>query len=338
MLLYAEELQTLGEKVFLKEGVPLPVARSVVRALVKAELDGIPSHGFSRIPFYVDQVRSGKIQAAAEPHCQNPTPSTVLVDAGNGFAFPALEKALQTAMEQAANTGVSFFAIHNSHHCGVLGHWAEHVAKQGMIALLFSNTPAAMAPWGGRRPSFGTNPLAFACPRKEDEPIVIDMSLSKVARGKIMTAHRQGSKIPQGWALDNEGKPTTDPQAALKGTMIPVGDAKGAALALMVEILAAAVPGAHFAFQASSFFTAEGQSPAIGQSGFILAAQKVSSSFLEHLEVLCCQMLEQSDVRLPGSRRYSQRAQGLAQGITLDDNLYAELKYRLDGGDSHCDI
>lgn len=338
MLLHSEELQVLGEKVFLKEGVPLPVARSVVRALVKAELDGIPSHGFSRIPFYADQVRSGKIQAAAELRCQRPTPSTVLVDAGNGFAFPALEKALQAATEQAAKNGVSFFAIRNSHHCGVLGHWAEHVAKQGMIGLLFSNTPSAMAPWGGRVPSLGTNPLAFACPRKDNEPIVIDMSLSKVARGKIMTAYRQGSKIPKGWALNNEGKPTTDPQAALKGTMIPVGDAKGAALALMVEILAAAVPGANFAFQATSFFTADGQSPGIGQSGFILAAQTINPFFLAHLEVLCSQILEQAGVRLPGSRRYAQRAQRLAHGITLDDNLYAELKYRLDGGDSHCVI
>ena len=237
MILTSEQLQDLGMAVFREAGVPEEAAASVVEALVRAELDGLPSHGFSRIPFYVDQALSGKVKARAIPLVRQPAPAAVLVDAGNGFAFPAILAGLEKAIPLARGNGVSVLGVTRSHHCGVVGLYAERIAEAGLISLIFSNTPAAMAPWNGSKASFGTNPLAFGCPREGKHPLVIDMSLSKVARGKIMGAKQRGEAIPEGWALDAAGRATTDPVAALGGTMIPVGDAKGAALALMVEIL-----------------------------------------------------------------------------------------------------
>lgn len=180
--------------------------------------------------------------------------------------------------------------MRRSHHCGVLGHYAESIARNNLIGLAFSNTPSAMAPWGGNKPSFGTNPLAFGCPCAhcpDGQPIVVDMSLSKVARGKIMNAVQKGeSSIPEGWALDAGGMPTTDPVQALRGTMVPMGDAKGAALVLMVEILSATLTGSNHAFEASSFFEAEGPAPGIGQSFILISPTRVNPDFPHTLERL----------------------------------------------------
>ncbi|WP_277985020.1 Ldh family oxidoreductase [Salinicola tamaricis] len=155
-------------------------------------------------------------------------------------------------------------AIGRSHHFGVAGEPVERLARAGLVAMAFSNAPSAMAPWGGKRPLYGTNPIAFATPRRDAEPLVIDLSLSKVARGKVMLAKKAGETIPEGWALDIEGRPTTDPEAAIAGSMVPAGDAKGASLALMVELLTAGLTGSHFGFQASSFFEPEGEAPSVG--------------------------------------------------------------------------
>jgi (2R)-3-sulfolactate dehydrogenase (NADP+) len=174
---------------------------------------------------------------------------------------------------------------------------------------------------------FGTNPSAFAAPRRGAPPLVIDLSLSKVARGKVMAAAKTGESIPEGWALDPEGRPTTDPQAALAGTMIPMGDAKGAALAMMVEILSASLIGANFAFEASSFFTAEGPPPGVGQ--FLLAidpAPLSGGTFAERLEVLIDAVEGQEGARLPGMRRLDARAAAARDGIEIPTVMLTEIR------------
>jgi (2R)-3-sulfolactate dehydrogenase (NADP+) len=176
--------------------------------------------------------------------------------------------------------------------------------EQGLVALLFANTPAAIAPWGGAKPVFGTNPIAFAAPLAGREPVVIDMALSKVARGPIVAAKQKGEPIPEGWALDTQGRPTTDAGAALAGTMVPLGDAKGATLAMMVEILAAALVGTHFAFQASSFLDDKGGPPDTGQ--LILAIDPHAMGghwFDERMRMLAHAIEDQDGTRLPGARR-----------------------------------
>ncbi len=324
-----EELRELATRALIKANTSPENARLVAEALVAADADGLSSHGVSRIPFYADQALSGKVNGQATPQLQVSATAAIRVNAKDGFAFPAIKLGLERALTMIADTGVVGVAIANSHHCGALGYHVEQVALKGYLALGFSNTPSAMAPWGGHKGTLGTNPIAFACPRGNHAPLVIDLSLSKVARGKIMVAQQKGEPIPAGWALDAQGKATTDADAAMAGTMVPLGDAKGAALALMVEILTAALTGANFAYQASSFFTAKGPAPRIGQY-FILInpAAFTGDGFLTRIEELFGEILGQQGTRLPGDKRLAQREQSRKQGISLPPTLYQDLQRR----------
>lgn len=302
-------------------------ASLVADALVAAEADGQKGHGLSRLPSYCAQAASGKVDGFARPQAEAVAAAALRVDARHGFAYPALALAVEELSRLAPETGVAVAAVHNSHHCGMAGYHVEALARRGLVGLLLANTPKAIAPWGGKEGVFGTNPIAFAAPREDKPPVVIDLSLSKVARGKIMFASQEGRAIPEGWALDAQGRPTTDPQAALKGTMLPMGDAKGAALVLMVEIMAAALTGASFAFEASSFFTAEGQPPAVGQLLLALAPGPLSGgAFAQRLEALLAAILAQPGTRLPGDRRLELREKARKEGITLSEQQYEQLQ------------
>jgi (2R)-3-sulfolactate dehydrogenase (NADP+) len=231
-------------------------AASVATALLAAEIDGQAGHGLSRVPSYAAQAASGKVDGRAVPSAEAVGPSSWRVDAGHGFAYPALDLAIERLAESVPGRAIGIASVGRSHHAGQAGFHVERLAERGLIGLFFGNSPKAIAPWGGNLPLFGTNPIAFAVPRRGHPPLVIDTSLSKVARGKIMLAARSGEPIPEGWALDATGAATTDPQAALAGSMLPMGEAKGAALVMMVEILSAALAGAHFGFEASSRWAA----------------------------------------------------------------------------------
>ena len=329
----AAALRALAETVLASAGASAAHAAATAEALVSAERDGVPSHGLSRLPFYADQLRSGKLHGQAVPEISRPALSVVHVDARNGLAFLAIDLGLAAAMPVARETGIAALAIGNSHHCGMLGHAVERSAAEGLIALAFANTPAAIAPWGGARGLFGTNPIAFACPRRERAPLVIDLSMGFVARGKIMLAAKRGEPIPAGWALDAEGQMTTDAKAALAGTLLPIGGAKGAALALLVELMAAALTRSHFGFEASSFFEAEGAPPQVGQLFLLLdPASFGGEAVLARVEALCAAMLAEEGVRLPGDRRLAARKRHLRDGIALPRALYEELQRRAGGG------
>ena len=324
----AAEAEELALSVLRRSRVSERNAQAVARALVEAELDGLGSHGFGRLLAYCDQALAEKVDGFATPVVTRPRPGVVHVDAANGFAFPAIADGLDAATEAGSQAGLVAVAVKRSHHCGVAGHHVERAARRGFVALMFANSPAAMAPWGGSRPSMGTNPIAFAAPRQPD-PLIVDLSLSKVARGKIMVAGQRGEAIPEGLAFDREGRPTTDAAAALDGTMAPIGDAKGAALALMVEILAATLTGANHAFESSSFFDDKGQPPGVGQLILLFDPGAFGSAFPERLEVLLAQILGQPGVRLPGSRRYALRHKHLTEGFEVPADIMAGIKARL---------
>lgn len=302
-------------------------ALSVARALVAAETDGQRGHGLSRVPSYAAQAASGKVDGFAEPLIVDNKNGAFRIDASNGFAFPACDLAISELAASTLNTGIAAASIFHSHHFGQAGYHAERLANKGLVALVFGNSPQAIAPWGGDKGIFGTNPIAFSAPRKNDLPLLIDLSLSKVARGKVMVADKKGEPIPEGWALDAAGQPTTDPKSALQGTMVPMGGAKGAALVLMVEILAAGLGGANFGYEASSFFTADGPSPGVGQ--LIIAFDPgffSGGSFSLRLEDLITAMLKQDNVRLPGSRRGEQRSKIEKEGLLVPGHLIEELE------------
>ena len=300
-------------------------AAVVARALVAAEADGLKGHGLSRVPTYAAQAKIGKLDGFATPSVARSRPGVAVVDAANGFAYPAIEAAITLLPELARTSGIACAAIRRSHHCGAAGHPVERLAERGLVAMMFANTPGAIAPWGGAKAVFGTNPIAFACPLPGRPPVVVDLALSKTARGNILAAKQQGERIPEGWALDADGKPTTDPDAALAGTMLPLGDAKGTALVLMVELLAAGLTGANFAADASSFLDDKGPPPGTGQLiiAFDPAAFGGSGA---HVAQLIASIEEQQGARLPGSRRLAARRKAASEGLTVDDALVANVE------------
>lgn len=308
-------------------GVPDAACRSVAAALVAAEAEGQVGHGFSRLGDYVAQCRSGKINVDARITTQSRGASSLLIDADRGFAFPALDAALSAGLPLAEETGIAIMAVANSHHCGALSVQVEKIANAGLMGLMVANAPKAIAPWGGRDPLFGTNPIAFAAPQAEGPPLVIDLSLSRVARGKVMNAYKSNQPIPLGWALDAQGAPTTDAKAALDGTMVPIGEAKGTALALMVEILAAAFTGSAFSHQAGSFFDAEGAAPRVGQT-LIAIRPDARSDFLHRVSGLLTMIDTMDGARLPGMRRQQAIRTAESEGL-LVSAAYVELARHL---------
>jgi (2R)-3-sulfolactate dehydrogenase (NADP+) len=312
-----------------RAGANETMAAATARALVLAEAQGLGSHGLGRVTQYATHLRNGRVNGAALPTLRHAKGAAALIDAHEGLAFAACEMALAEAIRRARESGISIAGVTDSHHGGVLVDHLRAVAEAGMVGLAFTNSPAAMPAAGGRHPIFGTNPVAAVFPRRAAEPLLIDLSLSEVARGKLMVAAKQGQPIPLGWALDRHGQPTTDPKAGLEGSMLPIGAAsspKGAMLALVVELLVTALIGAQFGFEASSFFEDEGNRPRIGQTFIVIdpGALAGSASYLDRIEVLVTEMLRDEGVRLPGARREVLRRRAEQEGLEVPDALLAQ--------------
>lgn len=302
-------------------------AAAVARALVAAEADGQGGHGLSRAESYAAQARAGKVRGHAVPRLETLRPALLRVDAGLGFAAPALALALPALAERARAEGIALAALVHSHHFGVAGHPCERLAAEGLVAFIFGNTPKAMAPWGGSRPLLGTNPLGFAAPMPGGAPLVIDFATSEAARGKIVAAKAAGRPIPAGWALDAEGRPTTDPAAALAGALLPAGGAKGAALALLVEVMAACLAGGSLGAEASSFLDAEGPPPDMGQVLIAIDAGAASGGgFAARMARLAALYAAEPGVRLPGLRRLAARERAAREGLRVAPALLRRIR------------
>jgi (2R)-3-sulfolactate dehydrogenase (NADP+) len=321
------EAEALAAAALAACGASAASAASTARALVAAEADGQAAHGLARVPAYAAQVRSGKVKGDAVPVATRAAPGVLRVDADHGFAYPAIDLALEGLVPLARAQGIAAAAVHRSHHFGQVGAHAERLADAGLVALVFGNTPKAMAFYGGRRAMLGTNPLAFAAPLADGAPLVVDLALSVAARGKIVAAQKAGKTIPADWAVDRDGRPTTDPAAALAGTLSPIGGAKGGALALMVEILGAALTAGAFGWEASSFFDAEGAPPDMGHLFIAIDPGPTSGgAFASRMATLAAAMAEEPESRLPGSRRLAARELARAEGVAVPSALLAEIR------------
>ncbi len=318
--------RALAAEALVRAGCREAIAATVARALVAAEADGLKGHGMSRLPSYAAQVRVGKIDGAATPRATRPAPGVLRVDAAHGFAYPALDVAVGELPAIARQQGIAAAAITRSHHAGAAGLVVEALAEHRLAALLFANTPGAMAPAGGRRALLGTNPIAFACADHSGTPLVIDLALSKVARGNILAAKQRGDTLPEGWARDRDGRPTTDPDEALAGTMEPMGEGKGAVLALMVELLAAALTGARFASEATSFLDDQGSPPGTGQLIIAIDMAALSPRGPMRVAELADLIHNEPGARLPGERRMAQRKRAASEGLIIDDQLISAIR------------
>jgi (2R)-3-sulfolactate dehydrogenase (NADP+) len=303
-------------------------ADATARSIRDAEADGIRTVGLSYLPTYCDHVACGKVVANAVPAVARPRPATVVVDAGNGFCHPAFEAGLNPLLDAARSCGVGLLAIAHSYSAGVLGWFVERLAEQRLVALMFANSSSTMAPAGGVRPFFGTNPIAWAAPRRDGPPVVADFSSSAVAFARVNAAAQAGEAIPLGWALDADGQPTTDATAALAGSMIPAGGHKGSALALLVDLLAGGVAGSNFSFEASSFGGTAGGPPDVGQ--VVLAidpSATMGDGFVDRIEHELRTLAAEPGVRLPGDRRLAHRLTAAAAGVDVPDDLIALLDH-----------
>jgi (2R)-3-sulfolactate dehydrogenase (NADP+) len=318
-----EELVTLA---LVKSGASQPNAASTAAALVAAQVDGQAGHGLSRVASYAAQVKSGKINGRAQPQLTHTRAASIRIDARGGFAYPALDLAIDKLGALTRDTGIAAAGIFASHHIGQAGRTVERLADKGLVAMVVSNTPRAMALHGGVQPKLGTNPLAFAAPIPGRAPLVIDLALSLVARAKIVGAQKSGKPIPADWAIDSSGTPTTDATAALGGALLPAGGAKGSALALMLEILCGALAGGHFGWEATSFLDDQGSSPAVGQMLITFDVDAFSGpAFASRMTDLLDEVAAEPSVRLPGERRLANREKAQATGLVLDAATHAML-------------
>jgi len=324
----AQELHRLARTALEKAGANSKMAEAAARHLVRAEEQGLPTHGMSRVPFYCGMLRKGRADGAAQPAMVADRAAACLIDNRDGLPYVSVQWAVEEVIQRARRNGIGFAGIRNSAHVGVLGIHLLAVAEAGLVGLAFTNSPAAIPAWGGKKALFGTNPVAGVFPRKDKDPIVVDLALTTVVRGRIMMAMRKGERIPEGWALDRHGRPTTDPKEAIEhGSLFPIGGAKGAMLGLMFELICASLTGAAIGPEADSFFSEEGNRPRIGQTFIAIdpGALAGMDRFSERVETVVKTMLANPEVRLPGARRFASEASS-RKGIEVPAELLAQIE------------
>jgi LDH2 family malate/lactate/ureidoglycolate dehydrogenase len=330
-LLTLEQVHALALQVLRAQGVSAPQAHAIADTITAAERDDCKSHGLFRLPGYVSSVRSGKVTPDAVPQVHELAPAVVQVDGQNGFAPLALQIGCAPLAEKVRRYGIAALAVTRIYHFAALWPEVEALAAHGLVAFAFTAAMSYVAPAGGNKPLYGTNPMAFAWPRSGRPPLVFDQASSASARGEIQLHLRDGLPIPTGWAIDVAGQATTDPAAALVGAQLPFGGYKGAAIALMIELLAGALIGEVFSFEASALDNNDGGPPVGGEliialdpARFIKHGDRQAQ--LVHAERLFALILAQEGTRLPSDRRYAARQRTSTQGITIPQTLFEELR------------
>ncbi|KAI0204616.1 Malate/L-lactate dehydrogenase [Astrocystis sublimbata] len=243
----ASDARKFVEDVLVGNGVPASNAEIVARCLVAADLRGVDTHGINRIPSYMARVRQGVLDAKANPVLTHVTPVVAQIDGKNGFGFLAASKGMAAAIDMAREFGIGMVSIKHSNHFGMSAWIVQQAIDAGMMSLVFTNSSPALPPFGAKEKQLGVSPIACGAPGGKERPFILDMAPSVAARGKIYKAKRRGEKIPLDWALDSEGRPTDDPEAALGGVMQPMGGPKGSGLSIMMDVFSGVLSGSAFA-------------------------------------------------------------------------------------------
>ena len=302
-------------------------AKAIADTAMAAEGDGSASHGLFRLPGYVASLRSGKVDGKAVPKVERVTPAMIRVDANGGYAPLALDAGRDALIAAAREQGIAMMALVRAHHFAALWVEVEPLARAGLCAMACTAYMPAMPPAGGGEKLYGTNPVAFAWPRGDGDPMVWDQASAAMARGEIMVAARDGHDLPPGVGLDAAGNPTTDPQAIIDGGMIlPFGGYKGSNIAMMVELLAGGLIGERFSFEAAEHDNKDGGPPRGGE--FILAidpSKLGGEGWLDHTESFFARFLAIDGTRLPGARRYENRGKLARDGVSIPQDLHAKI-------------
>jgi len=332
-LLSANQLKRLCINILEAVGGSGDEAEIVADSLVKANLRGVDSHGVIRLPVYVNRVKHKTIVPGAPFRVVHETLSTALVDGGSGFGQVVAVKAMKLAVEKARSTGVGAVSVFNTNHFGMAAYYALIALQNEMVSVITSNTSPWVVPWGGRVPMLGTNPMCVAIPSGQDIPIILDMATSATARGKIEKAAKEGKSIPKGWAVDENGQPTTDPIVALRGALLPFGGPKGYCLSFIIDVLSGALAGATCGKHVVSLYP-EDHRCNIGQ--FFLAINvnalipigefkaKVDEAVREIKS--CPPALGYSEILIPGEIEHRIEQKRLKEGVPLSDEVWRQIE------------
>jgi (2R)-3-sulfolactate dehydrogenase (NADP+) len=297
-------------------------------AILDTELSGLEGHGFYWLQYYCEHVLSGKVDGQAKPSVKRLSPAAFLVESNRGFAHPAIEMGFEKLIPAARKNGIAAMAVRASYNAATLGFHTGFLAKQGLLAFGFTNATPAIAPVGGKKPVIGTNPLSFAVPGKPGKiSFLIDQSSSATAWTSVKRAADEDRPIPLGWALDSDGKPTTNAEEGLAGSMAPAGGYKGFGQGLIVEVMCAALTGSFRGPQMGSFMLSDGKPIGCGQ--FFIAIEPTMFSggaFAKQVAALAKSITEQEGARLPNARRAETAKRLAKEGLPIAKPLYERLK------------
>jgi LDH2 family malate/lactate/ureidoglycolate dehydrogenase len=328
-----DELAQFSRAVFQAVGVAAEDAAVITDVLVHADLRGHGSHGLTRIPIYADRIAKGAVKARPQMHFERTAPSFLFVDGDNGPGPVVAEKGLQAGLDVASETGVCAVAMAHSNHNGAGSYYVEKAIAAGCMAIAMTNAPPSMTVFGGRQSVIGTNPITFGTPIAGDTPVLLDMATSVVARGKIVEAAKRADSIPGGWALDAQGKPTTDGRAAEKGVVLPMAGPKGSALAIMVETLAGVLSGGRFAGTLGNLYSDYETPQDIGHFFLLIDVSRTHVADRHAVrmrqlveELQACTTAEGFDaILMPGELEQTRAIESMREGIVLPANVVADL-------------
>ncbi|UVK41512.1 Ldh family oxidoreductase [Mesorhizobium sp. AR10] len=322
------DLRSVLRDIFLNNGTSNVAADILAANCAGCERDGAISHGIFRIPGYLASLETGWVDGKAEPDVERISPSFIRIDARNGFAQPALAagaEAIKTAVE---STGIAIVAIRNSHHFSALWPDVEPFAREGLLALTFVNGLANVVPHGGHAPVYGTNPIAFATPVANAEPLVVDQATSVMANGEVRLHALANTPLPPGAGVDSAGRPSTDPHAVLAGGALNTfGGYKGSSIAFLVELMAGALTGGQLSFENDFGECVGAQTPKAGQLLMVIDPTRGGNAgFAQRVSHLCSRLIDAGQDRLPGQRRYASRLNAERFGIPISGDNLLQLK------------
>ena len=325
-------LKNIIKDIFIKYKLSKDHATICAEALINAELVGAPSHGLSRLKMYCDRITKKVINPKAKVKVKKISQSIAHVDGNNSIGFVAADIAIKTAISNAKKTGIGLVAVKNSGHYGLSGYYAEQAVKKGLMVMIFTNAPPAVAPHGALKSLFGTNPICFGTPTGSKIPFILDTSISMINRGKIRVAAREGTKIPEGVALDKFGKPTTDPKKALEGVQLPIAGFRGSGLAWMVDILSGVLTGGNHAGRVKDPFTDFSGPQNIGHLFFVLKPNLfVGNSFNKRIKdnIKTIKKLPKikgvKEILYPGQSKFNRYKNNLKKEIKITKNVLEDL-------------
>jgi L-2-hydroxycarboxylate dehydrogenase (NAD+) len=327
------KLKNIIQKIFKKNKLSNEHALICAEALINAELVGAPSHGLSRLKMYCDRIKKGVINPTPKIKIKKISQSISHVDANNSIGFVAADIAIKAAINNGKKTGLGLVAVKNSGHYGLSGYYAEQAVKKNLMVMVFTNAPPAVAPHGALKSLFGTNPICFGTPTGSKIPFILDTSISMINRGKIRVAAREGTKIPEGVALDKFGKPTTNPKKALEGVQLPIAGFRGSGLAWMVDILSGVFTGGNHAGRVKDPFTDFSGPQNIGHLFFVMKPNLfVGNSFNKKIKdnIKTIKKLPKikgvKKILYPGQNKYNRYKNNFKKEIKVTKNILDDLK------------